>query len=310
MDRVIFDGIAARVRNWERWGPEDARGTLNHIDGEALRRGAAEVRGGRMFSLSLPLDKDGPQLDTYRFNPRLRMTQVATPFRGNPAASMSDDAIEMPLQAATQWDALAHVHYDGVLYNGCKVCDTLSEGGAARHGIEHLATPGIVSRGVLIDVARYRGVDRLPSDHAIGIDELRAVLAHQGSEVLPGDIVLIRTGHIRHFTIDRDRVAFNAGGAGLHATCAEWLHDRRVAAIAADNLAVEQVDLEAFQGGMPLPLHMLCLRDMGMPLGEMFVLDALAADCAADGRYSFMLSGSPLPFTGAVGSPVNPVALK
>jgi kynurenine formamidase len=310
MDRTIFDGLATQVRNWERWGPEDARGTLNHIGGEALRRAAGEVRVGKSFSLGLPFDKDGPQLGTYRTNPKLRMTHVATPFRANGDATMSDDVIEMPLQCATQWDSLAHVHYDGMLYNGCKVCDTLSEAGASKQGIENLATPGIVSRGVLVDVARWRGVDRLPHDHAISVDELREVLAHQNVEVLPGDIVLIRTGHIRYFTVDHDRATFNTAGAGLHATCAEWLHETSAAAVAADNLAVEQINLAAFQDGMPLPLHMLCLRDMGMPLGEMFVLDALAEDCAADGRYSFMLSGSPLPFTNAVGSPVNPIALK
>ena len=309
MDRAIFDALAARVRNWERWGAQDARGTLNHIDGDALRRAATEVRAGRSFSLSLPLDRHGPQLGTYRFNPKLRMTQVARPFAPGGPAGMSDDIIEMPLQAATQWDAFAHVHYDGLLYNGC-AATTVTEAGAACNGVEHLANPGIVSRGVLIDVARHRGVDRLPLEHAISIDELRAVLASQETTVLPGDIVLIRTGHIRHFTVDRDRAAFNSGGAGLHAHCAEWLHEVCAAAVAADNLAVEQVDLGAFRAGMPMPLHMLCLRDMGMPLGEMFDLEALAADCASDRRYSFLLSGSPLPFTGAVGSPVNPIALK
>jgi len=91
-----------------------------------------------------------------------------------------------------------------------------------------------------------------------------------------------------------------------------WLYDVNAAAVAADNVAVEHVEMAAFagEGKMPMPLHMLCLRDMGMPLGEMFDLDALAADCAADGRYTFMLTAPPLAFTGAVGSPVNPVALK
>ena len=73
-----------------------------------------------------------------------------------PHAAFSDDVIHMPLQCATQWDALSHVHYDGMLYNGCKAFDVLSVGGAARNGVEHLASPGIMSRGVLLDIARLK----------------------------------------------------------------------------------------------------------------------------------------------------------
>ena len=216
----------------------------------------------------------------------------------------------MPLQAATQWDALAHVHYDGVLYNNCKACDTLSEKGASRLGIEHLATPGIMSRGVLLDILRLKRADRLPDDYAITVDDLNAACAAQGVTMMPGDIVLIRTGHIQRFTLERDRAAFNGTQPGLSPACAEWVHDHSLAAVCADNLAVEVMSPQAWQSEMPLQFHMLCLRDMGCPLGEMFNLDALAADCADDGRYTFLLSAPPIPFTNAVGSPVNPLALK
>jgi kynurenine formamidase len=127
---------------------------------------------------------------------------------------------------------------------------------------------------------------------------------------MPGDIVLIRTGHIQRFTLERDRAAFNGTQPGLSPTCAEWVHDHSLAAVCADNLAVEVMSPRAWQSEMPLQFHMLCLRDMGCPLGEMFNLDALAADCAGDGRYTFLLSAPPIPFTNAVGSPVNPLALK
>jgi len=311
MDRQDFDAIAERVRNWGRWGAGDVRGSLNLIGPDALKGAAAEVRDGKMFSLGLRFDKDGPQNDVYRFNPKLTITQIAQQLDAKGVATMSDDKVEMPLQAATQWDAYSHMHYDGEMYNGCKVCDSITETGATKHGVEHLANPGIVSRGVLIDAARFYKTDRLAGDHAIKIDELRAILATQNTHISPGDIVIIRTGHIRHFTVDKDRDAFHRDGAGLHAECAEWLFDTSAAAVAADNVAVEHVNMAAFaDGGMPMPLHMLCLRDMGMPLGEMFDLDALAADCADDGRYTFMLTAPPLAFTGAVGSPVNPVALK
>jgi kynurenine formamidase len=311
MKRHELDVIAERVRNWGRWGEDDQSGTLNNIGPEALLRAAASVSAGRRFSLGLNFDSEGPQLGVRRFNPKLYVTEIATPLNPrHPSAVYSDDVIHMPLQAATQWDALSHVHYDGVLYNGCKACDTLSEKGAARLGVEHLARPGIMSRGVLLDIARLKGAPMLPLDYEIGVDDLNAAAAGQNVTIEPGDIVLIRTGHIRRFTHDRDRALFNGPQPGLGPQCAEWIHDKSLAAIAADNLAVELISVERRRSEAPLPLHMLCLRDMGCPLGEMFDLEALAQDCAADGRYAFLLSAPPLALTHAVGSPVNPLALK
>lgn len=311
MSRVDFDQLAERLRNWGRWGDDDQRGTLNHIGPETLKNAAATVRSGKLFNLGLNFDKDGPQLGAGRFNPKLYPTDLFTPLNpAHPSAVYSDDVIHMPLQAATQWDALAHVHYDGVLYNNCKACDTLSVKGASRLGIEHLATPGIMSRGVLLDILRLKRVARLPDDYAITVDDLDAACEAQGVTMTQGDIVLVRTGHIQRFTRERDRAAFNGTQPGLSPACAEWVHDHSLAAVCADNLAVEVMSPQAWQSEMPLQLHMLCLRDMGCPLGEMFNLDALAADCADDGRYTFLLSAPPIPFTNAVGSPVNPLALK
>ncbi len=197
-----------------------------------------------------------------------------------------------------------------MLYNNCKACDTLSEKGAARLGIEHLAMPGIMSRGVLLDILRLKNADRLPIDYAITVDDLNAACAAQGVSMRKGDIVLVRTGHIQRFTVEKDRAAFTGMQPGLSPLCAEWVHDHSLAAVCADNLAVEVMAMEGLTSDMPLAFHMLCLRDMGCPLGEMFNLDALAADCARDGRYSFLLSAPPIAFTNAFGSPVNPLALK
>ncbi len=311
MQRQDFDAVADRLRNWGRWGPEDQRGTLNHIGAETLRDAAATVTDGKLFNLGLNFDKNGPQTGSGRFNPKLYATDLFTPLNpAKPSAVYSDDVIHMPLQAATQWDALGHVHYDGVLYNNCKACDTLSEKGAARLGIEHLATPGIMSRGVLLDILRLKNADRLPVDYAITVDDLNAACAAQGVTMRKGDIVLIRTGHIQRFTVEKDRAAFTGMQPGLSPLCAEWVHDHSLAAVCADNLAVEVMAPAGLTSDMPLAFHMLCLRDMGCPLGEMFNLDALAADCAEDGRYSFLLSAPPIAFTNAFGSPVNPLALK
>lgn len=312
MSSLNFEQLADKVRNWGRWGAHDQRGTLNHIGPAALQRGAAAVQSGKLFNLGLRFDKHGPQDGVRRFNPMLYTIELGKPL--NPdrpdGGCFNDDVIHMPLQAATQWDAIGHVHYHGVLYNNCKACDVLSPEGTRRHGIEQLAAPGIMSRGVLLDIARWRGVDELPADVAISPDMLNECCVAQGVRLLPGDIVMVRTGHIRHFTVHHNRSLFNGLQAGVSAACAEWVFDHQLAAIAADNKAVEIIGPDMARQDMPLPFHMLALRDMGCPLGEMFDLEALAADCAADGRYTCMLAAPPLAITGGFGSPVNPLALK
>jgi kynurenine formamidase len=311
MKRGDFDGLAEKVRNWGRWGEADQRGTLNHIQPGVLKQAAAEVRDGKLFHLGLSFDQDGPQLGRGRFNPQRYVTELFNSL--NPAVPgfcYSDDVIHMPLQCATQWDALAHVHYDGQLYNGCSAAQCLSEKGAVRNGIHHLASPGIMTRGVLLDVARLKGVERLALDYAITVDDLNACCAKQGIAVGAGDVLLVRTGHILRFLEDKDRPAYMGLQCGLDPTCAEWAHDKSLAAVAADNMAVEILNLDGLRGDTPLAFHMLALRDMGMPLGEMFNLEALAADCATDGRYTVLLSAPPLAVTNGFGSPVNPLALK
>jgi len=306
-----FDQLAEKLRNWGRWGEADQRGALNHIGPETLKNAAAEVRDGKLFNLGLKFDRNGPQLGRGRFNPLVYPTDLFTPL--NPAAPgvcYSDDVIHMPLQCATQWDALGHVHYDGQLYNGCNARECLTEKGALKMGINHLAAPGIVSRGVLLDIARLKGVERLPLDYAISVDDLNAACEKEGVSARVGDILLIRTGHMQLFTTDADRAGFMGLQPGLSFACAEWAHDKSLAAVAADNMAVELLHPEVLGSEAPLPFHMLALRDMGMPLGEMFNLEALAADCADDGRYTFMLTAPPLEVTGGFGSPVNPLALK
>jgi len=311
MKRFDFDALADRVRNWGKWGPRDNRGTLNHIGPDVLQRAIAAARQGKLFSLGMRFEKSGPQPEHARMNPHLYMNALDKIINPEfPTSRYSEDVVHMSLQCATQWDALSHVHYDGLLYNGCKACDVLSAAGASRLGVEHLAAPGIMSRGVLVDIARLHGVDMLPATHVITPDELNRALERQGTALDAGDILLVRTGIIRHYTINNDRAAYFAGNPGLAPECAGWLYDHSLAAVCSDNLAVEVLDETTLGGDVPLPMHMLCLRDMGMPLGEMFDLETLSADCAQDGQYTFLLSAPPLGFTGAVGSPVNPQVLK
>lgn len=310
MKSADFDKIAEGLRNWGRWGPEDQRGALNHIDPAALCRGAASVKQGKMFNLGIDFNRNGPQDGGFRINPMLYMTavdQIMNPEQ--PRARFSDDVVHMSLQCATQWDAFAHAHYDGALYNGFHTDECLSTTGASKCGIEHMAKPGIASRGVLLDIAKLKGTDILSPDTEIMPDDLNAACEAEGVKIESGDIVMVRTGWIGKQTRG-GRDQFNGLQPGLSPYCAEWLHEKSAAAVCADNVAVEIINAEMIGGEMAMPLHMFCLRDMGLPLGEMFDFDALAADCASDGQYTCLLAAPPLPITNAVGSPINPIALK
>src|SRR5699024_5430646 len=166
----------------------------------------------------------------------------------------------------------------------------------------------ILGRGVLLDVARAKGVDALAPGTVITTQDLDDTARAQGVTIDEGDIVVIRTGwwsKFKDFAPGSD--GWLAGAPGVSWRVAEWLSDHNVGAIAADNLAVE---VSAPEEGIWLLFHMLAIRDMGMMLGEIWDLEALGADCEQDGVYEFLLSAPPLKVTGGVGSPVNPLAIK
>ena len=301
--------LAARVSNWGRWGADDERGTLNLIDAAAVRRGATAVRKGISFPLSIPMDQGGPQTGRIlgRENPKHTMLVASFAFTGDIADfATSDDKLETGLQSATHWDALAHAGYDGMLYNNFPA-DTISmTDGATRLGIEHFGP--LVTRGVLCDVARLKGVEWFEEPYPVSGDDLEACVQAAGLEVLPGDVILVRTGQMHWLRVgERERYADISPGIGVGAI--EWLHDHDVAAIANDTHTFEPYPGE---GPNPFlfPVHMIELRDMGLVQGQQWDLEDLGADCAADGVYEFLLAATPLPVTHACGGPVAPTATK
>jgi kynurenine formamidase len=299
--------LAARVSNTGRWGDDDERGTLNLLTPEAVLRGVAAVRQGKVFSLAIPFDQDGPQTGAIpgRENPARQMLMVNTPFTGDPTEfCTSDDKVTMGVQAATHWDALAHASYEHRLYNGV-AADVIDDTGAQRMGIENYGP--VVGRGLLADVARAKGVEWFEEAHPISGDDLDAALALGGLSAEPGDILLVRTGQM-HWLRSGDKDRYSSPSPGLSTRSVEWLRDHDIAAVATDTLT-----FEVFPGEDPavlLPVHLLHLVDMGLAQGQLWALDELAADCAADGQYDFLLTATPLPFTHAVGGPVAPTAVK
>jgi kynurenine formamidase len=307
---------AARYRNWGRWGPDDRLGTVNFIDEAKRRQAATLVRRGVSISLSQSFDTDGPQKGwRRRTNPVHTMTDTGTDAaagkQGFPhGIGGADDVIAMPLQCSTQWDGLGHIFDHGMAWNGRPAGDVVTSDGDLVTGIEHLAS-SIVSRGVLLDVGRVVGEDgELPDGFAITEEHLQATIAAQGStsQVGRGDIVLVRTGRLTRAR--REGWHDYAGGAspGLSFWTAGWLHSTEIAAIATDTWGFEVRPNEfpnAFQ-----PLHQVAIPNIGLLIGEMWDLDALAEDCAGDGVYEFLLAAGPLKVTGAVGAPLNPLAVR
>lgn len=302
--------LRERVSNWGRWGPDDELGTLNYITPEKRAAAAALVKRGTTFSLQIPMDSRGPMQGTGRVNPVHTMTATgADPEQAVPMADgcrYTDDTMFLYLQSGTEWDSLAHIFYDGQLYNGYPASE-VGSAGARRLGIEKTSS-SYVSRGVLLDAARFEGVDCLDASRRLRGDDLDAVAAAQGVAVEEGDIVLLRTGILSEYRRTGSWERYHGSHPGLDFRAVEWLHDHRVAAIAADNGSVEGIDKET--SPLSIPLHMLALRDMGLSLGESFYLEELADDCAADGIYECFLAAPALRITGGVGSPVNPIAMK
>lgn len=302
-----FRELGKRLSNWGRWGAEDERGTLNLITPDKLVAAAALVRKGAVFDLGIPFDDQGPQPGGGRINPVHLMSQTGDTQVFPGGFRYADDYIFMPLQGASQWDALAHVYYDDQLYNGYPASD-VTVVGAFHDTIDRIAK-GVAGRGVLLDIARQRGVDWLPAGEVITPDDLEAAIAAQGGvEVGSGDILLFRTGWRRMFLEQKSAQDFMAGEPGLGQACCEWLHDREVAAVCSDNWAIEVLPGEV--ADVILNVHMVLIRDMGMTLGEILDFEELAADCAADGVWDFFFCAPPLKVTRGVGSPINPLAIK
>ncbi|NDZ81449.1 cyclase family protein [Streptomyces sp. SID10853] len=303
---AAFHDIATRVNNWGRWGADDEIGTLNLITDQVVREAAAAVRTGRRVPLAIALEQDGVQTGMIpgRVNPLHAMVQINQELFGPGTVATSDDIVTMSLQTGTHWDALTHASHSGKLYNGRPADSVTAHGGAEFSGIGTVRH--LVSRGVLLDVARARGVDRLDGGHAVTPEDLEAAQELAGTEVRAGDIVLVRTGQIRLY-LSGDRNGYTYPSPGLSVRTPEWFHARDVAAVANDTVTFEIFPPESED--LWLPVHALHLVEMGMPQGQNWNLEELSTACAEADQYSFLLSATPEPFKGGTGAPVAPVAL-
>jgi len=312
--------LGLKYCNWGRWGADDELGTLNHVTRQEVLRAAALVRTGRIVEMGLPIDDTGPQTGGGafgRFNPiHLMIRDGADVVAGTTIRDFyggedrylrgTDDVLIMPLQSGTQWDALAHIFFEGKMYNGFDARQVGSKG-----ALKNDVTGGcgrMIGRGVLLDVPAARGVPWLEPGYAITSRDLGECERRQGVTAGRGDFVFVRTGQMAQV---RDRGGWGdyAGGPapGLGLDAVSWVGDREIAAVATDTWGMEVRPNETPDTNQPL--HIVLIVHMGLWVGEIFDLEPLARACAEEGRSEFMFSGPPLPITRAVGSPLTPLAV-
>lgn len=293
---------------WGVFGAEDQLGRINLITGATTQAGAAEVRRGARFNISLALNDPEPGWS------QTRKAYKHVIFSAN--RNSQDDYLDsFYMQRSTQWDGLRHIRAREFGFWGGRQEAQAGPGGAEL-GIEQWVHHGIATRGVLVDVAGHQASLGQPIDAgaplAITVAMLQAALAHQRCELRAGDVLMLRTGYTDAYlaadAAGRAALSARRSCPGLHAghEMAEFLWDSGVAAIAADNPAVEVVPVDPAIGS----IHRRLIPLLGFALGELFSYGALAEDCRRDGRYTCFFVAAPLNVPGAVGSPGNAIAIK
>jgi kynurenine formamidase len=302
-----FEAVFEQVKNWGRWGPDDELGTLNLITPERVRAAAQLVRSGRRVSMAIPVNT------------------VAGPDNPGPATRLVVQAHDVPVDGsdvrfALDWlgmachgdchthvDALCHISYGGLTYNGRPAEEVMLSTGAAAQDMAVVAE-GVVGRGVLFDIPALRGTDWLEPGEAVTAAELDACAARFGLTVGEGDILVLRTGHHRRRLAlgPWDNGPDGEGKAGLHVDAIPWMHERGVAAFLPDG---DGETVPSVVDGVTYPIHPLQVVAMGMLVSDSLQLEDLAAACQQEGRYEFLVVGLPLRIPRATGSPWNPIAI-
>jgi kynurenine formamidase len=302
-----MEEIFEKSKNWGRWGADDQAGALNLITPAKRAAAAKLVRTGEIVSCARELPV---QPNAENPTPALHMMVMAgdaCDATGVPGLETAMDFVGVAFHgmAVSHIDALCHVFVRGRMYNGFPASDVKSIG-ALRNSI-FVAREGIVSRGVLLDIPRLRGVPWLEGGAEIGPDELAAAEREQGVRVEAGDILLVAGGRDARREHEGPWSPLEGGLAGLHPECIPWLRERDVAVLGSDGVS------DALPGrridGWPLPVHQCTLVAMGVHLLDNLMLGRLREACARHGRWEFLLSVAPLRVDRGTGSPVNPIAM-
>jgi hypothetical protein len=306
------------LSNWGRWGDDDSKGTLNHITDAHRARAAALVSRGIVVSCAWPIDPGPSAADAPGAIPPQRFMLRTGQGLADPGQLPPDGVARADRMAGameylgygahgyriTHVDGLSHIFWDRRMYNGRPAERVSAPQGAVEHDITAMHG-GIVTRGILVDAARHRGVPWLMPGEGVSDTELRAILAAARIEVSQGDALFLRTGYGRK-RHEQGPDAPSGGQPGWHASCLPSLHGWGVSLLGADT--AQDVTPSGYPG-LRLPVHAVGIVAMGMPLLDNADFEELARQCELQQRWEFFLTVAPLPFTGSTGSAVNPLAI-
>jgi kynurenine formamidase len=298
-----FKALFRELAVWGRWGVGDQRGALHHLVPGHVTAAARVVREGVTVTLSLPLNTHSA---IHNPEPAVHyMTASSGLDIGSGSLHFLKDfvGVDYHNDGHTHIDALCHIAYDGLLYNG-KPEGTVTADGAPVDAIDALKD-GLVGRGVLLDIPRLHGERWLEPGQHVFRDDLEAAEREQGVTVGAGDILLVNTGHARRLGELGPWDTAHAK-AGLHPSAMPFLADRRVAALGSDG---NSDTAPSSTEGVDFPIHVLAINAMGVHLLDYLQFEDLRAVCERTGRWEFMLVAAPLLIDGGTGSPINPIAI-
>ena len=308
--------LAGSPSNWGRWGTADEVGSLNFLTPAEVLRGVQAVRQGKVFTCGEVIGNPrGDPLWPGRVHAkRETVIDKASYVRGDlpslpGGAEFADDKIEMFLQGSTQFDALGHVWYDDQLWNGYPASTT--NGGMKQASILPIAERGVVGRGVLLDMARFRGKDYLDKGELLGLGDILGCAEQQGVVIEKHDILCLRLGFLQLLHVQGPEVFYKdflEPGLTYSPELVDWFHRMEIPCLSTDTISNEtEFDPNI---GVQIPLHCALMRNLGIAFNEICNFEALAADCAADRQWDFLYAAAPLKVAEATGSPVNVLAMK
>jgi kynurenine formamidase len=308
--------LAGSPSNWGRWGPNDQVGSLNFLTQSQVLRGVRAVKQGKVFTCGEQIgsavgDPIWPgRQPASRTNVRDKSYYDDGRVKAFPGGvEYADDQITMFLQGSTQFDALGHVWYDDKVWNGYSASETI--GGMAKASVLPIAERGIVGRGVLLDMAAYKGKFALDKGDLLGLDDLLNCAKKQGVTIEKHDILCLRIGFLQlrlKQTQEQFYKDFNEPGLTYSPELVDWFHKMEIPAFCTDTISNEcELDPAV---GVQIPLHCSLMRNLGIAFNEICNFEELAPDCQKDGQWDFLYVAAPLKVTDATGSPVNVVAIK
>jgi kynurenine formamidase len=298
LDQAGIDRWMQELSNWGRWGKTDQRGTVNLVTPARVRAAAALVKEGVSVSLSRDMDSVKSADNSQPFGHAMTATAVDP----HPMFAMDTFTIGYHNQAVTHFDALSHMFYKGKVYNGY-AAEEIGKQGARQLAVTAFKD-GFITRGVLMDIPRLKGVKYLELSTPVTPEDFDAWEKQAGIKVGPGDVVFVRTGR---WARRAEKGAWDIGtaAAGMHPACARWFHQRDVAVVGSDT---HGECMPSLASGVAFPLHQLLIVGMGTPMFDNCDLEALSQAAASRSRWTFLLTASPLAVPAGTGSPLNPIA--